>query len=72
EVLAIAAGHLREANRSTALRDGGLKRWVALDQDPQSVGLITRDFQGTAVEAIDGSVRTVYRLYRGALEVARD
>jgi SAM-dependent methyltransferase len=59
EVLAIAAGHLREANRSVALAEGRLKRWVALDQDPQSVGLIARDFQGTAVEAIDGSVRTV-------------
>ncbi|WP_419693610.1 class I SAM-dependent methyltransferase [Mesorhizobium muleiense] len=59
EVLAIAAGHLREANRSAALQEGRLKRWVALDQDPQSVELITRDFQGTAVEAIDGSVRTV-------------
>lgn len=59
EVLAIAAGHLREANRSTALQEGRLKRWVALDQDPQSVGLIARDFRGTAVEAIDGSVRTV-------------
>ncbi|RWO18068.1 MAG: class I SAM-dependent methyltransferase [Mesorhizobium sp.] len=59
EVLAIAAGHLREANGSAALQEGRLKRWVALDQDPQSVGLITRDFQGTAVEAIDGSVRTM-------------
>lgn len=59
EVLAIAAGHLREANRSSALAEGRLKRWVALDQDPQSIGLIARDFQGTAVEAIDGSVRTV-------------
>jgi SAM-dependent methyltransferase len=59
EVLAIAAGHLREANRSVALAEGRLKRWVALDQDPQSVGLIARDFQGTAIEAIDGSVRTV-------------
>lgn len=61
EVLAVAAGHLREANRSAALREGRLKRWVALDQDPQSVGLIARDFRGTAVEAIDGSVRTVLR-----------
>ncbi|WP_421914125.1 class I SAM-dependent methyltransferase [Mesorhizobium sp.] len=59
EVLAIAAGHLREANRSVALAQGGLKRWVALDQDPQSVGLIARDFQGTAIEAVDGSVRTM-------------
>lgn len=59
EVLAIAAGHLREANRSAALRDGRLKRWVALDQDPLSVGLVARDFAGTAVETIDGSVRTL-------------
>ncbi|ESY71406.1 class I SAM-dependent methyltransferase [Mesorhizobium sp. M1050] len=59
EILAIAAGHLREANRSVALAEGRLKRWVALDQDPQSVGLIARDFQGTAIEAVDGSVRTV-------------
>lgn len=59
EVLAIAAGHLREANRSRALLEGRLKRWVALDQDPQSVGLIARDFAGTAVETVDGSVRTL-------------
>ncbi|WP_415926937.1 class I SAM-dependent methyltransferase [Mesorhizobium argentiipisi] len=59
EVLAIAAGHLREANRSAALAEGRIKRWVALDQDPLSVGLIAREFQGTAVEAVDGSVRTV-------------
>jgi hypothetical protein len=59
EILAIAAGHLREANRSVALREHRLKRWVALDQDPQSVGLIARDFRGTAIETIDGSVRTI-------------
>lgn len=59
EVLAIAAGHLREANRSDALREGRLKRWVALDQDPLSVGLVARDFAGTAVETVDGSVRTL-------------
>ncbi len=57
EILTIAAGHLREAERSVALRERRLKRWVALDQDPLSVGSIARDFQGTSVEAIDGSVR---------------
>ena len=57
EILTIAAGHLREADRSIALREGRIKRWIALDQDPQSVGLIARDFRGTAVEALDGSVR---------------
>lgn len=59
EVLTIAAGHLREANRSVALREGRLKRWVALDQDPMSVGSISRDFAGTCIEAVDGSVRGI-------------
>lgn len=59
EVLTIAAGHLREANRSVALNERRIKRWVALDQDPLSVGSITRDFRGTAIEAIDGSVRGI-------------
>jgi SAM-dependent methyltransferase len=57
EILTIAAGHLREANRSIALQEERIKRWVALDQDPLSVGSIIRDFRGTRVDAIDGSVR---------------
>lgn len=57
EILTIAAGHLREADRSTALRDGRISRWIALDQDPLSVGSVARDFRGTPVDAIDGSVK---------------
>lgn len=57
EILTVAAGHLREADASIALRDGSIKRWVALDQDPLSVGSMIRDFQGTRVDAIDGSVK---------------
>ncbi|BDA83454.1 methyltransferase [Aureimonas sp. SA4125] len=57
EILTIAAGHLREAERSSAFREGRIKRWVALDQDPMSVGLISRDFAGTCVDAMDGSVK---------------
>jgi SAM-dependent methyltransferase len=56
EILAVAAGHLREADRSTALKEGRMKRWVALDQDPLSVESIARDFEGTCVEAMEGSV----------------
>ncbi|WP_087000861.1 class I SAM-dependent methyltransferase [Rhizobium sullae] len=59
EILTIAAGHLREADRSRALQDGAISRWVALDQDPLSVGLVARDFAGSAVEAVNGSVRTL-------------
>ncbi|WP_284315415.1 class I SAM-dependent methyltransferase [Labrys miyagiensis] len=57
EILTIAAGHLREANRSTALREGRISRWVALDQDPLSVESIRRDFKGTSIQAVKGSVR---------------
>lgn len=57
EVLTIAAGHLREADRSTALQEDRIARWIALDQDPLSVGTVARDFRGTRVDAIDGSVR---------------
>jgi SAM-dependent methyltransferase len=59
EILTIAAGHLREADRSDGLRDGAINRWVALDQDPLSVGSVARDFAGTKVEAVNGSVRTL-------------
>ncbi|MDR6665387.1 class I SAM-dependent methyltransferase [Rhizobium sp. 1399] len=57
EVLAIAAGHLREAEASKALAEGRLKRWAALDQDPESIGSISSQFHGTSVEPINGSVR---------------
>ncbi len=57
--MTIASGHLREADASVALKDGGIKRWVALDQDPLSVGSVARDFNGTCIEAIDGSVRDI-------------
>lgn len=61
EILTIAAGHLREAAASTGVREGKVKRWVALDQDPLSIGSITRDMAGTAVDAIDGSVRGILK-----------
>jgi SAM-dependent methyltransferase len=59
EILAIAAGHLREAERSQALQSGKLKRWVALDQDPVSVGTVSSAYHGSCIEAINGSVRTI-------------
>ncbi|WP_313615356.1 class I SAM-dependent methyltransferase [Rhizobium sp.] len=59
EILTIASGHLREADASVALKEGRIKRWVALDQDPLSVGSVARDFNGSRIEAIDGSVRDI-------------
>ena len=61
EILTIAAGHLREALSSDALQSGRVKRWVALDQDPLSVGSMIRDFRGTRVEPLDGSVKGILK-----------
>ena len=57
EILSFAAGHLREAERSKALADGTIARWVAVDQDPLSIAEIRDSFGGTAVEAVNGSAR---------------
>lgn len=57
EILTVAAGHLREAEASHALRSGAIKRWVALDQDPLSVASIADQFHQTCVEPTEGSVR---------------
>ncbi|MBZ5762429.1 class I SAM-dependent methyltransferase [Rhizobium sp. VS19-DR104.2] len=56
EVLTIAAGHLREAEKSNALNGGTIKRWVALDQDPLSVASMHAEYGGSCVQAMGGSV----------------
>ncbi|MBC2773525.1 class I SAM-dependent methyltransferase [Rhizobium sp. AQ_MP] len=61
EILTIAAGHLREGSMSQALKDKTIKRWIALDQDPMSVGAVASEFHGTVVEAVNGSVGTVLK-----------
>jgi Methyltransferase domain. len=57
EILSFAAGHLREAECSRALKEGKLKRWVAVDQDPLSLAEIEASYGDTAVQAVNGSVR---------------
>ena len=42
EVLAVACGHLREAEISAALRDGHIGRFVATDQDLDSLAVVER------------------------------
>ena len=56
EILSIAAGHLREAEKSVALRQKRLRRWIAVDQDAISIGTIQRDYGNAGIEAIKGSV----------------
>jgi hypothetical protein len=52
-ILAIAAGHLREADRSAALAHGGIGEWIALDQDRASLDVVQcrHDARVTTVQA---------------------
>jgi len=58
-VLAVAAGHLREAELSCALRGGNLETFVALDQDQESLAVVARDYAHLGVRAVPGTVRNV-------------
>ena len=67
QVLAIAAGHLREWHLSHAARAGAVASFVALDQDPSSVSLVHAELGSLGVSAVKGSVRELLagrRIYR--------
>jgi hypothetical protein len=58
-VLAIAAGHLREAEISQALASGSVGRFVALDADADSLREVATNYARLGVETIHGSVRHI-------------
>lgn len=51
-ILAIAAGHLREANLTTAVRRRRIGRFVALDADPVSLKEVDRAYGPYGVETV--------------------
>jgi phospholipid N-methyltransferase len=55
-VVSLAAGHLREAELSKALQTKTLRKWTAIDQDPDSLAEIKRHHDAPAIELIQGSV----------------
>jgi len=59
-VLSIACGHLREAELSVAVREGRA-RMTALDQDPESIARVARDYGSFNVTTIVGTVVDVLR-----------
>lgn len=65
-VLALGAGHLREAELSTAMAAGRIGRFVALDSDERA-GAIVAGRHGRRVEIVTESVSAVLR---GALAAA--
>jgi hypothetical protein len=58
-VLAIASGHLREVELSSAVRERRLEEFVAFDQDPASLEVVSREYGHLGVTAMQGSVRQI-------------
>jgi SAM-dependent methyltransferase len=57
DVLAIAAGHLRESQASRAARQSQIERWVALDQDEDTVASVRAMATAPCIQPMLGSVR---------------
>jgi len=58
-VLAIAAGHLREVELSSAVKNGELAQFVAFDQDEASLAEVQRSYAKYGIQTVRGSVRQI-------------
>jgi extracellular factor (EF) 3-hydroxypalmitic acid methyl ester biosynthesis protein len=58
-VLAVAAGHLREVEISSAMQNGKVREFVAFDQDESSLAVVARDYAHLGVRTMPGSVRQI-------------
>jgi hypothetical protein len=56
-ILSVAAGHLREAGLSVAVREGRVAEFVALDQDEDSLAVVERCYARFGVRSVRASVR---------------
>jgi SAM-dependent methyltransferase len=59
EILSIACGHLREIELTAAAAAGSIGRFVALDQDDESLSVIDNAYAAFGVEATKGTVRNI-------------
>lgn len=58
-MLSVACGHLREADLAVAFRDGSIRRFIALDQDKDSLAEVDRAYGHLGVEPMVGTVRSI-------------
>jgi extracellular factor (EF) 3-hydroxypalmitic acid methyl ester biosynthesis protein len=58
-VMAVACGHLRECELSSAVRQRELRRYVAVDQDPKNLEVIHRDYSDWGITGRESSLRDI-------------
>jgi len=58
-VFALAAGHLREVELSSAVQNGRITSFIAMDQDTASLAVVARDYARLGISAVSGSVRQI-------------
>jgi extracellular factor (EF) 3-hydroxypalmitic acid methyl ester biosynthesis protein len=59
DVLAVACGHLREVELSPSAIQGRIGRYIALDQDIESLAVVENDYRSYGIEPYHGSVREI-------------
>lgn len=60
-MLSLACGHLREAQQASAVRDGAVSAFYALDHDPRSLQLLEREHPLHVVKPIHANLNAVMR-----------
>ncbi len=61
EILSVACGHCRELGLCDDLTPDAVKRFVAMDQDKESLELVLRDYPNKGVEPFEGSVSSLLK-----------
>jgi extracellular factor (EF) 3-hydroxypalmitic acid methyl ester biosynthesis protein len=61
QILSIACGHLREAQKSKAVQAKQIGKIFALDQDPLSIEIINQELQNYPIQTIQSSVTAIIR-----------
>jgi len=62
-ILALAAGCLREAEISSAVKEHRIGEFIALDQDPKSLAIIEREYSQYGVTTLCSNIRSLVRQY---------
>ncbi len=58
-IFSIACGHLREAQRSSAVLDGRIGQFIALDQDRESLTVVQEEQARFGITPLHGSVKSL-------------